>query len=77
MTELLNLSTIMEAMPGILQKSGCITETEAANMAANTKSALPNKDNIQSRINEFSRDPWTGDGSKPEAGKNRIVRVEV
>lgn len=77
MTELLNLSTIMEAMPGILQNAGCITETEAANMSANTKSALPNKDNVQARIDEFSRDPWTGDGSKPEPAKNRIVRVEV
>ncbi|TNE26540.1 MAG: hypothetical protein EP349_09835 [Alphaproteobacteria bacterium] len=77
MMELFNLSTIMEAMPGILQGAGCITATEAANMSANTKSALPNKDNIQARINEFSSDPWTGDGSKPEAGKNRIVRVEV
>ena len=77
MVELLNLSTIMEAMPGILQNAGCITEKEAANMSANTQSALPNKDNVQARIQEFSRDPWTDDGSKPDPGKNRIVRVEV
>ncbi|MBL1146401.1 MAG: hypothetical protein HND56_05875 [Pseudomonadota bacterium] len=78
MTELLNLSTIMEAMPGILQGAGCITEKEAANMSANTQSALPNKEHIQSRINEFSRDPWNNDdGAKPKPGQNRVVRVEV